>query len=567
MGFNKFLKEMKNYKIEKKLSTAFKGTLIVMLISVVVCMAGLIYVSTSFTNFYDYYHAITTNTLDSRMSVQGVVKSVAITLLTDDEASIERFQTSAEEYSTRLGENLQELKELYRGDTTLIDETIDAVALAAEYRGEINELVGAGKKSEALDVYMNGYGPTMTIVQTNMQTLDDDAVVLATGAYNTASVVDKGAIILAALISIFAFTSTIKISKELINMLRQPVEEVERAAKEMAAGSLHVELTYESEDEFGSLADSMRMLCANTSTIIADVQQLLGALSDGRFRASSECREKYVGDYAPLLVSLREIRNKLNDTLTRINESAEMVAEGSVQLAEGAQTLAEGSMEQAGAVEELTATVEDVSGMAEQNAVEAENAYRKVEEAEKEADKSQQSLYDLTAAMQEITEMSLKIQNIITTIEDIASQTNLLSLNASIEAARAGEAGKGFAVVADQIGKLAADSARAAVDTKGLIEQSMDEIRNGSEITERTVEGINSVLESIKLFEEISKKSSDTSRQQADMLNQIQMGIEQISTTVQSNSAAAEETSATSEELSAQADSLKSEVNKFELIS
>lgn len=567
MGVNKFLKEMKNYKIEKKLSTAFKGTLIVMLISVVVCMAGLIYVSTSFTNFYDYYHTITTNTLDSRMSVQGVVKSVAITLLTDDEASIERFQTSAEEYSTRLGENLQELKELYRGDTTLIDETIDAVALAAEYRGEINELVGAGKKSEALDVYMNGYGPTMTIVQNNMQTLDDDAVVLATGAYNTASIVDKGAIILAALISIFAFTSTIKISKELINMLRQPVEEVERAAKEMAAGSLHVELTYESEDEFGSLADSMRMLCANTSTIIADVQQLLGALSDGRFRTSSECREKYVGDYAPLLVSLREIRNKLNDTLTRINESAEMVAEGSVQLAEGAQTLAEGSMEQAGAVEELTATVEDVSGMAEQNAVEAENAYRKVEEAEKEADRSQQSLYDLTAAMQEITEMSLKIQNIITTIEDIASQTNLLSLNASIEAARAGEAGKGFAVVADQIGKLAADSARAAVDTKGLIEQSMDEIRNGSEITERTVEGIHSVLESIKLFEEISKKSSDTSRQQADMLNQIQMGIEQISTTVQSNSAAAEETSATSEELSAQADSLKSEVNKFELIS
>lgn len=567
MGSSKFLKEMKNYKIEKKLSTAFRLTLIVMLISVAVCMVGLIYVSTSFTNFYNYYHAITTNTLDSRMSVQGAVKSVAITLLTDDEASVERFQTSAEEYTVRLGENLQELKEMYRGDTTLIDETIEAITLAGEYRAEINELVLAGKQSEALSVYMNGYGPSMTIVQTNMQTLDDDAVVLATEAYRTANIVDKAAIIAAALISIFAFVSTIKISKELIKMLRQPVEEVERAAKEMAAGSLHVELTYESEDEFGSLADSMRMLCANTSTIIADVQKLLGALSDGRFRASSDCRDKYVGDYAPLLLSLREIRNKLNDTITRINESAEMVAEGSVQLAEGAQTLAEGSMEQAGAVEELTATVEDVSGMAEQNAVEAENAYHKVAEAEKEADKSQQSLYDLTAAMQEITEMSLKIQNIITTIEDIASQTNLLSLNASIEAARAGEAGKGFAVVADQIGKLAADSARAAVDTKGLIEQSMDEIRNGSEITQRTVEGINSVLESIKLFEEISKKSSDTSRQQADMLNQIQMGIEQISATVQNNSSAAEETSATSEELSAQADSLKSEVNKFELLS
>ena len=189
-----------------------------------------------------------------------------------------------------------------------------------------------------------------------------------------------------------------------------------------------------------------------------------------------------------------------------------------------------------------------------------------MQEAEKEADKSQENLQELTDAMAGIRETSLKIQDIIASIEDIASQTNLLSLNASIEAARAGEAGRGFAVVADQIGKLASDSARSAVDTRQMIEKSMEEIKIGSNIAERTVEAIKSVLVSMSDFQTVSKGTSEISRQQADMLRQIQQGIEQISLTVQSNSSSAEETSATSEELSAQAENLKDQVSKFEIL-
>ncbi len=565
MRWKRILKEMKDYKIEKKLSTSFGATLIMFFASVVISIAGLMYISVSFNNFYSYYHEITTNTLDSRMSVQGAVKSVAITLLTDDAAAIERFQTDAGTYTTRLGENLYALQLMYKGDTTLIEETIDALTQAGEYRAELNELILAGNKAEALNVYMNDYGPTMTIVQTNLQELDNIAVELASGAYRTSQMVNAVALLGAIVISVISLAVTYMLSKNLMAILRQPIEEIESAAKEMAAGSLNVKLEYESEDEFGSLADSMRLLCGNVNEIIDDVGNVLQELAYGNFKVDSNCERQYVGDYQPILVSMREIRDKLNEAMLQINESAEMVAEGSLQLAESAQSLAEGSMDQAGAVEELTATVEDVSSMAEENARDAEMAYQKVAEAEKEADKSQQSLYDLTEAMEVINETSLKIQNIITAIEDIASQTNLLSLNASIEAARAGEAGRGFAVVADQIGKLAADSARSAVDTKGLIVESMEQVRHGSEITAKTVDAIKSVLSSMKEFEEISKNTSDTSRKQADMLNQIQLGIEQISSTVESNSAAAEETSATSQELSAQADHLKQEVNKFQL--
>lgn len=566
MGLSNILSKMKDYKIEKKLSVSFRTTLVLMIVSIAVCLAGLVYVSTSFSEFYNYYHTITTSSLDARMSVQGAVKSVAITLLTDDTESIERFQNDAATYIERLGEDLDTLQQTYRGDATQINETIEALVSAKEYREKINGLVLSGEHEEALSVYMTEYGPTMTIVQTNMTGLDETVKALAVTAYKTSSIVDKAVIVLAVIIGVVSFYVTLKLSNGLIRMLRQPVEEVERAAREMAAGSLNVKLDYVSEDEFGSLADSMRMLCINISTIIADMGKLLGGLSEGNFQVKSDCLDRYVGDYVPIFNSMRDLRDKLNETILNISNSAEMVAEGSGHLAEGAQVLAEGAMEQAGAVEELTATVEDVNIMAEKNARDAEEAYKKVAEAEKEADASQQSLYDLTEAMKVINDTSLKIQDIITAIEDIASQTNLLSLNASIEAARAGEAGRGFAVVADQIGKLAVDSAHSAVDTKGLIVESMEEIRRGNEITERTVEGIKNVLASIKVFGEISKNTSDTSRNQADMLNQVQMAIEQISSTVQSNSSAAEETSATSEELSVQADTLKNEVSKFQLL-
>ena len=167
--------------------------------------------------------------------------------------------------------------------------------------------------------------------------------------------------------------------------------------------------------------------------------------------------------------------------------------------------------------------------------------------------------------MERITATSQEIGNIIGEIEEIASQTNLLSLNAAIEAARAGEAGRGFAVVADQIRKLAEDSARSAVNTKKLIESSLAEVEQGNQITERTTKVMQEVIVGLNQLAQGAEASSRNSVQQAEMMEQLELGVEQISEVVQGNSAIAEEVAATSEELSAQAISLDNMVGQFKL--
>ena len=563
-GRKKMEEFYRKLKVGMKLKYAFTTVIVTFAVAMVVSLVSIVMMNVDTYQFYREAYANSTLQMEIRKDIQVVGKYILWSMTTDDTGSTQSYLNSAQKYADQVGKNVTTLEKSFH-DKKKVAELKDAIEELKKQRAALMELAQQNKNDEALALFNSDYNDATEKLQDILVDIGKVASAEAKSQYTSARVTGIVSIILMILIGTGAVAFSTVIRTTITGIMLKPIQELEGAAEKLKAGQLDVEINYESPDELGKLAGNFRQACKTLEVIVQDTSYLLGEMAEGNFNVSSNNAQIYIGNFRQQYESISKLKHELSDTLTQINEASEQVASGSGQLAGGAQALAEGATDQAGAVEELTATVESVSGIAETGAQTAADAYQNVLTAVDNAGKSREDLKALTDAMERISSTSMEIQNIIGSIEDIASQTNLLSLNASIEAARAGEAGKGFAVVADQIGKLAGDSAKAAVNTRDLIEKSLQEIENGNQITEKTVAALNEILEAMNSFADVAKTSSTNSNEQADMLKQIEQGIEQISGVIQSNSASAEETSATSQELSAQSEGLKNLVGRFKL--
>lgn len=353
-----------------------------------------------------------------------------------------------------------------------------------------------------------------------------------------------------------------KIIRFVNDNLLEPVEVVEEQMLELAAGNLSAKFDMtEDETEIGQMVHAIRKMKKSLSIMVTEISEVLSQMSQGNFKV--QIQEEYVGDFTAIRTSLEQIIVNMRDMIQTIQNVSADVSQGSEQLAKAANDLAKGGTEQVTIVDELNNIVRSLEDGINLSRTEARNAVDISNKATDTLLDGNTKMEELKESIQEIEKCSQEIGVIIETINQIASQTNLLALNAAIEAARAGEAGKGFAVVADQVKNLANESAKAANQTKLLIEATVAAVAKGTLIADETAENMVNVMESSKMSTSKISDMADLLEQNERNVREISTGINEVLDVVEQNSAAAQETASVSDEQNSQVDSMVNVVQKF----
>lgn len=345
---------------------------------------------------------------------------------------------------------------------------------------------------------------------------------------------------------------------------KQAQSEVEKLIKAAAMGNLSDRIDVgRFQGSAKDLTSSFNQLLDAVVTPLHEAQSVLTALASGDL--TKQMTGAYQGEFEQMKTSLNTAITQLTQTVSLVREAVESVTAGSEEISKGSDDLAKRTSEQAGALEETSASMEEMTSTVKQNADNSKQANQLAIAARDIANKGGAVTTRAVDAMGEINKSSKKIADIITVIDEIAFQTNLLALNAAVEAARAGEHGRGFAVVAAEVRNLAQRSATAAKEIKGLINESIQRVTDGTELVNQSGKTLEEIVGSVKRVTDIIAEISAASQEQASGIDQVNKAIMQMDEGTQQNAALVEETASASQSMKEQAKELMRQVEVFKI--
>lgn len=557
-------KKYNDVTIKRIMRGSFISLIILPVIMMALAMLSMYHVSERTRALYEGPFLKNSMVLEIRECVAQIERDFFHSLLADDTKEVEELLQEIEGYNSVIAGNLETIRGLKNAeDEALLTSFNGLLDKGSSTLRTIQSSIREGNTEEAYRLIEDEYMPILDEAEVQLAQMMELSLAQADGFVETSSSYTKNSILFNIVLLLVIFCFAIWVAEKVTAIIAEPLSQVNDAMGEMAEGSLHITLPYVGKNELGMMSASIRTMTATLQKYVQETSQLLNEVADKNMNLYIE--ESFLGDFKPISDALREILDFLNDMILTSRSASENVKTGANQVAGLSNALADTSSEQAAAVAQLAASINEVTSNVEENAKYAGHVNEISTESVRKIEQGNLHMGNLLTSMQEIEKQSAEISGIMKTIDAIAAQTNLLSLNASIEAARAGEAGRGFAVVAGEIGSLAQECAQAAKNTAVLIQSNIEVTQKGSALADETAAVLADVSKSVEETGRLVGNITAACTQQASALEDISTGIGNISDSVENLSGMSQDASAASQEMLAQADTLEGMLEQYAL--